>query len=141
MLFIGGNIEMATKTKKVTKAVKATAEKMVDAVEAVEEKAEKVIDIVEDKVSETVVEAKEEVKEVVEKVKKATAKKDIKTTLIVEYCGKQVEDKAIIAAVKKAWTKAGHKVGEIKSMELYVKPEDAAVYYVINKTETGKVEF
>lgn len=132
---------MATKKSNATKAAKTAAKKVADVVEVVEEKAEKVIDIVEDKVSETVEEAKEEVKEVVEKVKKATAKKDIKTTLIVEYCGKQVEDKAIVAAVKKAWTKAGHKVGEIKSIELYVKPEDAAVYYVINKTETGKVEF
>ena len=94
-----------------------------------------------DKVADTVVEVKEDVKEVVEKVKKTATKKEIKTTLIVEYCGKQVEDKAMIAAVKKDWTKAGHKVGEIKSMELYVKPEDDAVYYVINTTETGKVEF
>ena len=94
-----------------------------------------------DKVADTVVEVKNDAKEVVEKVKKTTTKKEIKTTLIVEYCGKQLEDKAMIAAVKKAWTKEGHKVGEIKSMELYVKPEDSAVYYVINTTETGKVEF
>lgn len=64
-----------------------------------------------------------------------------KTTVFVEYHGKQVEDKAIVAAVKKAWTDLGHKVGEIKTMELYIKPEEASVYYVINDTETGKVEF
>ena len=39
-------------------------------------------------------------------------------------------------AVKAAWT------GEtIKTLELYVKPEDGAVYYVINGSETGKVTF
>lgn len=64
-----------------------------------------------------------------------------KTTVFVEYHGKQVEDKAIVASVKKAWTDLGHKVGEIKTMELYIKPEEASVYYVINDTETGKVEF
>ena len=64
-----------------------------------------------------------------------------KTSMFVEYQGKQVEDKAIIANVKKAWTEAGHKVGDIKTMELYIKPEEASVYYVINETETGKVEF
>ena len=64
-----------------------------------------------------------------------------KTSLFVEYNGNKVEDKAIVAAVKKEWTEAGHKVGEIKTMELYVKPEEAAVYYVINETETGKVNF
>ena len=64
-----------------------------------------------------------------------------KTSMFVEYKGKQVEDKAILAAVKKAWTEAGHKVGDMKTMELYIKPEEDSVYYVINETETGKVEF
>ena len=31
-----------------------------------------------------------------------------KTSMFVEYQGKKVEDKAMIAAVKKAWTEAGH---------------------------------
>lgn len=63
-----------------------------------------------------------------------------KTSMFVEYQGKQVEDKAILAAVKKAWTESGNKVGDMKTVELYIKPEEAAVYYVINGTETGKVE-
>ena len=63
-----------------------------------------------------------------------------KKTLYVQYNGKQVEEKDIVASVKKAWTDAGNKVGEIKTMEVYVKPEEDAVYYVINETETGKVE-
>lgn len=62
-----------------------------------------------------------------------------KTSMFVEYQGKQVEDKAIVAAVKKAWTESGNKVGDMKTVELYIKPEEAAVYYVINETETGKV--
>lgn len=73
---------------------------------------------------------------------KTTAKdKTMKTTLFVEYGEKQVQDKTMIAAAKKAWTNAGHKVADIKTIELYAKPEEAAVYYVINKEETGKVEF
>lgn len=64
-----------------------------------------------------------------------------KKTLFVQYNGKQVEEKDIVASVKKAWTDAGNKVGEIKTMEVYVKPEEDAVYYVINETESGKVEF
>ena len=63
-----------------------------------------------------------------------------KTSMFVEYQGKQVEDKAILATVKKAWTEAGNKVGDMKTVELYIKPEEASVYYVINGTETGKVE-
>lgn len=73
--------------------------------------------------------------------KKPAGKKEIKVKTVVEYYGKQVDEKDIIANVKKAWTRSGKKVGDIKSVELYIKPEEAAVYYVINKTETGAVAF
>ncbi|MGF0032036.1 DUF6465 family protein [Bariatricus sp. SGI.154] len=73
--------------------------------------------------------------------KKTTAKKEIKVSTFVQYLGKQVEEKEIIANVKKAWTGSGKKVGDIKTMELYIKPEENAVYYVVNGTETGSVEF
>lgn len=75
-------------------------------------------------------------------MKKAPAKKDIKVKAIVEYYGKQVEEKDMIANVKKAWTKAyGKKVGDIKSIDIYIKPEEGAVYYVVNGTDTGAVAF
>ena len=71
--------------------------------------------------------------------KKTTAKKDIKVNAIVEYYGQQMDEKTIVANVKKAWTKSGRKVGEIKTMDLYIKPEESAVYYVINGVDTGAV--
>lgn len=89
-------------------------------------------------IKEIKVEAKVEAKKA---TKKAPAKKEVKTSLVVEYAGKQVEEKDMIVAVKNAWKAAGNKVADIKSMTLYVKPEENAIYYVINKTETGKVEF
>lgn len=73
--------------------------------------------------------------------KRTSAKKDIKVKAIVEYYGKQVEEKDMIANVKKAWTKSGRKVGEIKTIDLYIKPEEGAVYYVINGIDTGAVAF
>ena len=98
--------------------------------------------------AETKPEVKEETKASVEKkapAKKApakkTAKKDIKVKAVVEYYGKQVEEKDMIAAVKKAWTKSGRKVADIKTIDLYIKPEEGAVYYVINGIDTGVVAF
>ena len=56
--------------------------------------------------------------------------------------GRQVEEKDMIAAVKKAWTKENKKkVGDIKDIALYIKPEDNAAYYVINEQYTGCVKF
>ena len=73
--------------------------------------------------------------------KKTTAKKDMKVKTVIEYYGKQVDEKDVIASVKKVWTKKGNKIGDIKTMELYIKPEEATVYYVINETEKGSIEF
>ena len=71
-----------------------------------------------------------------ETVKKAPAKrttaKDIKTSVVVQFAGKEVTEKDLIAAVKKAYTKKGNKVGDIKTIEIYVKPEESAAYYVVN---------
>ena len=74
-------------------------------------------------------------------MKKAAAKKEVKVKAVVEYYGKQVDEKDIIANVKKAWTKSGRKVGDIKTIDLYIKPEEGAVYYVINGSDTGAVAF
>ena len=71
-----------------------------------------------------------------ETAKKAPAKrttaKEIKTSVVVQFAGKEVTEKDLIAAVKKAYTKKGNKVGDIKTIEIYVKPEESAAYYVVN---------
>ena len=129
---------------KAAPVVEKVAEKAAPVVEKVVEKTAPAVEKVVEKTAPAVEKAAEKVveetKEAAKKVRKAAPKKEMKTTLIVEHQGKQVEDKDMIAAVKKAWTKSGRKIGDIKTMT-YVKPEEAAVYYVINTTETGSVAF
>lgn len=121
-------------TPQIKEKVEAKVEKAAaDSVEKITKKAVKGADAAKNV-------AKAATKTATKTVKKA-AKKDIKVKAFVEYYGKQVEEKDIIARVKKAWTKSGKKVGDIKEMDLYIKPEENAVYYVINGTETGAVEF
>ena len=71
--------------------------------------------------------------------KKAPAKKaaEAKTTIILEYCGRQVTENTMIAGARNVWAEAGH-TEAIETMELYVKPEDGAVYCVINGEPAGK---
>ena len=121
-------------TPQIKEKVEAKVEKAAaDSVEKITKKAVKGADAAKNV-------AKAVTKTATKTVKKA-AKKDIKVKAFVEYYGKQVEEKDIITRVKKAWTKSGKKVGDIKEMDLYIKPEENAVYYVINGTETGAVEF
>ncbi|MBD5097808.1 MAG: hypothetical protein HDT40_12615 [Lachnospiraceae bacterium] len=61
----------------------------------------------------------------------------MKSAFFVEYYGKQVEEAALIKTAKAIWTKSGKKVSDLKSLDLYVKPEENAVYYVFNNDESG----
>ena len=70
--------------------------------------------------------------------KKAPAAKKTdapKVSLTLQYLGKELTQEAMVEAVKAQWTGA-----DIKTLALYVKPEDNAVYYVVNGESTGKVE-
>lgn len=134
------NSRIKAKRAKIAAAeVQAVAEKAVSEVQTAAKKAVEKKDIVK-AVAE---EKKVEVKAAAEKTKKAVkkTKKDIKVNAYVEYYGKQVHESTMIAEVKKAWRKSGHKVGDIKSMDLYIKPEEDRVYYVINGTENGSIAF
>ena len=67
-------------------------------------------------------------------------KKTLKTSIVVQSSGREITDKEIIASVKKAWTEeTGKKVGDMETLTVYVKADEAAAYYVVNEAETGKV--
>ena len=69
--------------------------------------------------------------------KKATAAKAAKNVIKVQFGGSEYELEAIKAAVdadvKEKFT------GKVKSLEIYVKPEEALAYYVVNSDFQGKV--
>lgn len=74
--------------------------------------------------------------------KKPAAKKAAapKANIVVEYQGRQVVQADILAGAERVWAQAG-RTEAIKTMELYVKPEDGAVYCVINGESVGKFSF
>jgi len=137
----GAKVEEVKKAAadKAVEVKKAAEDKAVEVKKAAEDKVEEVMKTAEKKTEEVKKAAPAAAKKVAAKAKKAVAKKDIKTEIVLQYGEKEVNTKEIVAAVKKEWTKAKHKVSEIKSMELYLKPEDYAVYYVINGDTTGKI--
>lgn len=87
-------------------------------------------------------EIKEKVVETVSKSapKRTTKKKEITTTVYVEYLGKQVDVKDSIPEIKQLWRKSGHKIRDIKDIKLYAKPEDSKIYFVVNDEFSGSVE-
>lgn len=64
----------------------------------------------------------------------------MKSTFHVEFAGNQIESKEVVAKAKKIWVDEGvqdRKIKDLASMDLYVKPEENAVYYVFNEDESG----
>lgn len=59
----------------------------------------------------------------------------MKTNIIVEFDGNQVEHKNIEKRAKDLWKSEGNLAKDLKTMDLYVKPEDNAVYCVFNGEE------
>ena len=87
--------------------------------------------------------AEKEVKEVAEKkpaAKRAT-KKAVKTTFVVQAAGKEVSMEEAVAKVKEAFVAARNKETDVKEIAVYVKPEESAIYYVVNGDVTGRVDF
>ena len=77
-----------------------------------------------------------------ETVKKAPAAKKpvVKEEVNFQFSGKSYTSEDLIRITRDVWKyDLNGKEEDIQSIELYVKPEDYAVYYVINGEHTGKV--
>lgn len=73
------------------------------------------------------------------KTTKTTAKKTaVKESLHLEFAGKSYTTEELVKIAKDVWKyDLKRKVGDFKSVELYVKPEESVVYYVINGDVAG----
>lgn len=67
-------------------------------------------------------------------------KKEAVQNVYVQFAGKEILTADLVAQVTEKWVALGHRASSIKELNLYVKPEDNAAYYVINGKESGKIE-
>lgn len=121
-----------------------TAKKISKAAEPAVEAAKNTIKTVEEIAEPAVKKAKSTAKKTAKAAESAakTAGKKIAAAIVpevyVEYAGKQVDCAQLVERCK-ADFKSKHKSTAIRSCKLYIKPEDAMVYYVINNKE-DKIE-
>jgi len=66
-------------------------------------------------------------------------KKKVEEKVFLQYGGQEVAIDDIMAKVKKEFIAEGHDGAEIKSIRLYLKPEENMVYYIINEESSSKV--
>ena len=74
--------------------------------------------------------------------RRTAAKKaaEVETSVYVQYAGREVTVKELVAEAKSAYIAEGHKEEDIKTIDVYVKPEENAAYYVVNGSDGNKIE-
>lgn len=72
-------------------------------------------------------------------VKKSTAKKaELKSSVCVQFAGKSYSQEDLVKMARDVWKyDLKQKLGDLVSVELYVKTEENTVYFVMNKEFTG----
>ena len=120
------------------KAAKKAEMKAVEAKKVVQEKpAVKTIEIKPiEKVEEVVTAVKEEKPKA-----KRTRKAKIKTSIVVQAYDREVSMEEAIERATEDWCKSGNDRADLKEIAVYVKPEEAGIFYVINGKATGRVAF
>lgn len=90
----------------------------------------------------------EEVKEAVKAAKPAAAKKpvakkvekkELEPEVFVQFYGNESAVKDVVERAKEAFVAEGHRASSIKSLKVYLKPEEYAAYYVINEKSVGRI--
>lgn len=72
-----------------------------------------------------------------------TAKKvreEVKPEVFIQYQGNEALVGEAIEKAKLAFVADGHRLSTIKNLQVYLKPEEYAAYYVINKKFAGRVD-
>ncbi len=61
----------------------------------------------------------------------------MKTNHYVQFLGNDVEMNELTKFAKEEWKALGYKVKDIKTLDVYYKPEEKTCYYVFNDDVTG----
>ena len=56
----------------------------------------------------------------------------MKRNFCVQFMGKEYTEQEIVNQIKTDWKNEGNKIGDMKTLDIYMKVEEAKVYYVIN---------
>lgn len=71
---------------------------------------------------------------------KKAVKEEMKPEVFIQYQGKEAIVADAVEKAKAEFVADGHRVSSIKSLQIYLKPEEYAAYYVINQKFAGRVD-
>lgn len=72
--------------------------------------------------------------------KEKTEKPELKPEVFVEFQGNTASEALVIERIKAAYVAEGHRASSIKSLRIYMKPEEGKAYYVLNEKISRDVD-
>lgn len=84
--------------------------------------------------------AKRAAKEDAKPETKKAVKEELKPEVFIQFQNKEAVVEDAIAKAKGQFVADGHRMSTIKSLQIYLKPEEGAAYYVINRKFAGRVD-
>lgn len=139
----------------VKEAAEETKKAVTETKKAVETKAAEVTKAVETKAAAEVTKAVQETKAATEKAKEAVKEKkvakvgrkpvrkektELKPEVFIQFQGQEAIVEEAIEKAKNQFVAEGHRLSSIKTLQMYLKPEESAAYYVINEKFAGRVD-
>ncbi len=138
-----GAKEVLEDVKDVAKKAAKTAKPVTDKVKKAAADAAESAKPVTDRVKKAAAEAAETAKPVTDAAKKAAAeaakKVPMKPEVYVQYGGKETLTADLVKDARAAYKAAGNRAA-VRTLRIYVKPEESAAYFVINDEFHGRIE-
>jgi hypothetical protein len=80
-------------------------------------------------------------KRILKKKENADVPASAEESIVLQYDGLELNIAELKERVISAYVEAGHRRGRISKLNLYIKPEDRKVYYVINDKVSDSIDF
>ena len=71
---------------------------------------------------------------------KKAEKAELKPGIVLQFQGSETTVDEAVEKIKAQFVAEGHRVSTIKDLQVYLKPEEAAAYYVINQKFAGRID-
>ncbi|MBR5970277.1 MAG: hypothetical protein IK016_08030 [Lachnospiraceae bacterium] len=125
--------------EKAEPALKKAKEKAEPALKKAKEKAEPTIKKAREKAEPALKKAKEKAEPAIRETLDKTAKAMAKTEVFLQFDDNELRIDDIVEKARTDYADKGGNPRSIKTLRVYVKPQDRAAYYVVNHDETGRV--
>ncbi len=128
--------------------IEKAKEKSGPVIEEMKEKAEPALDVAKKNAGPYIKKAKEQGTKAADKVRAATkditeasAKKAHKAEFFIQYKDYEIRTEDIADKIREQYIAEGHKMSDIKELQIYLKPQENTAYYVVNHKDTGKFTY